>query len=507
MTGVEYVLKIVNDGSVEPDLNDALHSAQNNSPDLKSALGQSSGYLGLFVTFMNQMLPDVQYDCNGGNRYQPCSSQPAAPAPTANDPTFNVQLLGGGSVSSQGSMYTFDPVAGVFDQTRVTPDGFFVTTKYPAVTENKVSGIGTAQPTGSPGVTTESYRLNYIDGNTGKAATAELIRDPNNYLEFVTAPIKAAGGSQGWLTHSLNVQAPDGSYVLVQISEPPAQVQITRNVPSSVVLGQPFTLSASAAPGNIYSKPPYTYQWAFEGKTYNSSTATITLPDTAGATIGAQTAEANAIELTVTDSSASPNHFTYYYPVTITAPVDSTLVSSVSNPIFGAPVEAWDHVLSVCDNGNVSSQGGVLCGNAGFPSSVQFSVNGVPTTTGTVFYASPGAHNCPPAPAVCTGWWARSGFISPGRLGVNSDGTPDVITASYAGSDRLQPSSAAPLDITVTQATSKINVLVNLPDGTQVPLGTNLAAQYGQPLTFTAKVLSANPNVFQRWAGGAVQSR
>ena len=509
LVGVEYVLKIKEDSSVQPDLQAALASAQSTAPDLSKALGSQSSYLSLFVTFLDQTMPDVNYASTCAptnpqslNRQQPCAQATSIPPATSADPHFLVRDVSSSTQYSQSSIYTFDPVSGSFVQSRATADGWFVSTKYDPETQgNKVSGAGSDQPSGAPGPSFQSYEFNYVDG-LGRPMTAQLVPDAFGNPEFAYAPLTpdtnnnySCSKDAGCVTHTIIAQAPDGSQEVITIAPPAAQINVSPAVPTAATLGTPFTLSALASPGNSQSVGPYTYTWTVEGTQYTGSSVSITLPDVAGATVGSIN-----VGLTVTDSRS--NQVTSSYTMAVVAPTDAVVSSSVPNPVFGQPGTYWVHLLSVCTG--LTAGTNQLCGpGPGDPlGSVQWSVNGRYFRTEGIFAAGVSGP-CPPAPAACSGFWSQETSIPPYLLTTNS-GQPNVVTATYAGSAGLQP-ALGNLNVAVAQSASSLQVQAVLPGGTVFPLGANPGPSYGQPLTFTAKVLSASGPWYEPGATGNVQ--
>ena len=507
LAGSEYLLKIIQDNSVLPDLQSAVSSADSTPPDLQSAVGNQSSYVGLYLTFMLQTLPDVNYQSDTCDRYQPCADAPSLSPPSPGW-MFQVYDFATGTSQDQSSMYTYDP-SGMFLESYVVPQGdWFVSTKYVPNTANEISGVGEKgqppDPPGGAGAAYQSYQLDFVDGYRNPYMAEVVPAGPHGTPVFAITPLTknneapCAVPNEGYcVTSEIVAMAPDGSEEGISLVPPPAVINVAPSVPTSVTLGQAFTLGAVATAGNMESAPPFTYTWTLEGNTYSGQDQNITLPETPGVFVGGTN-----IELTVTDTYG--NVVREYYPIGVVAPTDSTLVAGVLDPgspettstsiIYGQPVNLWDHLLSTCDNQSSEGANQLCGGNAdGGSAPVQFYVDGVPVGSPVyAIYAHSGL-NCPPSPEACTGWWAESPVVPADLLGVTASGASHVLTAEYDGSAATSGVTAT-LDLTVSQATSEMTVQAVLPNGTVYPLGSNLGPSYGQPLTFTAKLYGVPPS-------------
>jgi hypothetical protein len=219
----------------------------------------------LYVVFMTQTLPDVDYDdCSSSNKKKPCANAPTpAGYDEGIDPAWEIwsEVSVGDFYPLAGvskTIYTSSPMYPANAATYLSGNGWFVTTKY-----DKTNPANKDAPTGSAGVTIETLQFQYRDWS-GKVRVAMRVKDNDGKPRFATRFLEESGAAE--LTDTIYYIQPHPPLRFARqvpsVAPPP---KVTANIPSTVYYGQltrfsavadfngvPFELASEAAGAPVY---------------------------------------------------------------------------------------------------------------------------------------------------------------------------------------------------------------------------------------------------------------
>ncbi len=499
------IVQIVQDDAIAGQLQTALSDAQQDStPDLVSVEATTSGYATLFALFIAQSEPDVDYDCTAASS-DPCADAPTPPGESTSDPQFLVTTTTKGVATTVASptIYSADPQTQTYNQTYLSGNGWFVSTKYPEGSSTE------GGPSGTPGATFESLQFPYTDWS-GNHWIAERFVDASGNPEFAVTPLDSSTstdctnptvavsttGKAGCVTNQLDVTEPNGTEETVQVVPASTVVPtLAATVPANTTIGVATPIQATATDPNglalSYSwliECPGTYVGTVDGHTGYAGTPCDLLgsgDDTLATTLsGADTSftfnDPGLYPVTVTATDSAGYKAVREFQVESTGVTTTTLAADwpdmPADPTYGEPVTYTATVTTqncLCYSGF----GGTL-----FPGgSVQFDVDGLPygapvqlTQNGSEGIASlaiPDLSVAPATPHAVTAQFLPGVEYFPGK-------PPVPIIAAAQG---FESSSSTATSTSVDEGSTTLGLSTSW--STQPS-----ALAYGQPLQVTATV-------------------
>jgi hypothetical protein len=507
------IVQIVQDEAIRGQLQQDLSSAQaTTNPDLGSVVNSTDGYATLFALFTAQTQPDVDYSCSAAST-DPCADAPTPPGQNlSSDPQFLVTTTSGGVSTTVASptIYTPDALTATYNSTRLSGNGWFVSTKY-AESPGTLSG-----PSGSPGATFESLQFPFTDWS-GNNWMAERIVDSSGNPEFAVTPLDASTatactdptatsstGATACITDKLDVVEPNGTDATVEVVPASSVVpSIEASVPASTSIGQSTSLVATGTdPSNLalsYSwliECPGTYIGTVDGHTgYAGFPCDLTGPGDnslvttlSGANASFTFREPGLYPVTVTATDAQGYSATSpTYNVQATGSTTTTLAvewpGEPSVPTFGTPV-TYTATVTPLNCACVSGLGGVL-----YPGgTVQFDVDGLPYGAPVqLVQEDPGTSQA-------------TATLTISDLAVTPGAAPGhVVTAQYLPGPQYEPGTSNPPVpiLTATQgfgsSTGASPPLLVSEGSSELQIATSWSTQpsplaYGQPLDVSATV-------------------
>lgn len=468
------IIQLVQDADIPTELSQALSTAQaDTSPDLASVWGNNTARDGLFAGFLAQTMPDVDYTCSSAST-DPCADAPTPPGPTSSDDVWMISTTTNGvtTTAPEPAIYTVDQRNPDFITTRLSGNGWFVSTRYngadPANEQNNAPG-------GAPGATFQSLQFLYTDW-TGKHWDAERILDSSGDPEFAVTPVDASSGGacssqtgsttedNACVTNKLDIQTPNGTDETVTVVPQTAVApSLDAFVPQIATTGVPTQLGASATDPNGL---PLTYSWTlvcpgstpqigfpcFGGaggsitSSIGGSTPMVTFPTpgaysvsvTASDSDGYKTTQnftVNSVSQSTTTVTSEWGSHSQYGPVTFTATVNASQCVCYFSQIGLPPDGAVQFYVDGVPTGNpvpvsISSQ---VDGNGNYYATA---------TTASIATLSPGSHTITAdylPDGAKFGIVANSGDVEPGFSGsegtmtyqVNQALTTTLVTAAW----------------------------------------------------------------------------
>lgn len=484
------ILQLVQNADIPSELQSALSQAQQGtSPDLASVLGDSSSAAGLYATFIAQTMPDVDYTCSTAST-DPCADAPAPPAASGSDPLFLVSTTQGGvtTTTPESSIYTVDQRNPDFISTRLSGNGWFVSTRY-----NGADPANLNSPAGTPGATVEGLQFYYTDWQ-GRHWVAERIEDSSGNPEFAVAPMDSSTGdpcatstSNGaCVTNTLDIATPNGTDEAVTVVPASAVApSLAANVPPIVTTGQQTSYSVTGTdPNNL----PLTYSWTFYcpgsspgigvacfGGEFGSATSTLT-----GATVSMALPAPGSYEVYVTAKDSSGYSATKILTVNSVSDSTTTVTSSVASPsVYGQ---------AVTFTATVTPQN-CQCWRSGIPlapdGAVQFYVDGVARGEPVPVSPSAGFNTAGNVYATAS--------LPIGDLGPGSHAITVRYLPSGARADSFGTFFGGDLEPGYYGSTGSTTLQVNQAATTTSVSSSVAAPVYGQPVTFTATVAASAP--------------
>ncbi len=303
-------------------LRDLLQAASANTPNLKSLFADAQTNAGLFDLFLEATLPDANLDCTDsgvvvvGPDQAPCANAPAAPAPVAGDPIFEIIPGGVGSTWTRTPSINIESPMGEILSTRLSGHGWLVSQKSDPITMYGCGGlsswlydldysayepvaaedavlINATQATGVPQQVGLSVKLRQAaDGHLGditKGAVDFLLFTAGNTSEIPDAQALAVvPAADGVATTSLN-GLPAGTYRLVMrtsptngfYSAPEVLAHVTVKAPvAPSITSQPVSITRIVGQSAVFSAaasgaPSPTVQWFESSDGFASSKAIL----------------------------------------------------------------------------------------------------------------------------------------------------------------------------------------------------------------------------------------
>jgi len=492
------IIQLVQDADIPTELSDALSTAQaHTSPDLAGDWSNDTTKTGLFAAFLAQTMPDVDYTCSSAST-DPCADAPTPPGPTGSDDQFMVSTTTNGVTTTvpEPSIYTVDQRNPDYIATRLSGDGWFVSTRY-----NGADPANANAPEGTPGATFESLQFFYTDWN-GEHWDAERILDSSGNPEFVVAPVDAGSGgacsatttvgntdeNNACITSTLDIQTPNGTDETVTVVPATALApSLAANVPAIATTGVPTALGVTGTDPN---ELPLTYSWTLVcpgstpqagfpcfGGEFGSITSSASGP---APTVTFPTPGAYTVDVTASDSGGykTTRSFTVNSVSLSTTTVTS---SSGSHGAYGPVTFTATVNASRCD-----------CYFSGIPLSpdgaVQFYVDGVPTGNPVPVSISSQVDQFDNYYATAAS--APISTLGPGPHTITADYLPDGAKSGFvAGPADVQPGfygSDATMTYQVSQAPTTVSLTAEYAGSTTGP------AAPGEPVSFTATVTPAD---------------
>jgi hypothetical protein len=497
------IYQIYTDAQISHGLEDKLSADNSSPPDIDTAFTGTAGYtagLGVFAAATNNDAPTAcvgpPYSSTGGPGTPTCTETPTIPAASNSDPSFVVTPVNG-EATSQRSIYSIDP-SGIFDGTRISGTGWFVAQKYSSSNPDNATAPGTAA--GDAGATVESLEFQYVDW-TGSPWVAQLYTPTGaSSPEFATYPLQQSdesactppSGPSPCVTSSITFEEPNGfngtpidataTIASAASSLPTASVSF----PTSIVVGQTVTFTASGsgpAPGD---SPITSYSWQMPTQWVNSSI--VCGPTSCSTTLTGQSPSYKFTvpgdqfaSLTVTDEAGYSSTTNFVVDVSDTS--TATLTSSANPSVEGQPVTLTATVAPSNPFNNLLDEGFFppVTGEVEFfydlPGGVVPPILLGPPVP--LQYVPIGPLSAPDSPDGTASFTLPSDFVAPASYD---------FSAVYFGSDEYSASGDYPGDTDLSEASATIGLQVNAAATSVAVTSSANPSIYGDPLTFTASV-------------------
>ena len=194
VTTVAGSLELASDESVHQSLETGLSTAQSDlaaftsggsGPDLNDLMANHGATNALYELFLAQTLPDVSLDCANSNVNCVTIPPTPIPGPQSSDPQFDILAQGAAQSTLTSSIYTASPL-GLFDSTRISGNGWFVTHKYDPTDPNNLNN-----PNGRAGGTNQGLSFEYT-GWDKKAWLATIVHNASGAMLFAETPLDSS---------------------------------------------------------------------------------------------------------------------------------------------------------------------------------------------------------------------------------------------------------------------------------------------------------------------------